>query len=71
MTQDRPATRAIPALCSKRGYLSQREAIAALRWIKRHSRASNRRPVRAYRCDDCGCWHLTSSYKPRNFLAQS
>lgn len=46
--------------CGKRPYLSQRAADGALRAIARDPFRTRVYPVRAYRCDDCGMFHLTS-----------
>lgn len=52
--------------CKKRPYPTNRDAIAALRRIKRkYHRAPTpapKRPVRSYLCPECGCWHLTSLF---------
>ena len=59
-------------LCEKIKYKSFKEAQAVINYAKNHRRfingkRSNRRmgkkdirPVRSYKCDMCGFWHLTS-----------
>lgn len=43
--------------CTKTAYLTQAQARAAMRGL---TRGSDRRSVRIYHCEKCGCWHLTS-----------
>ena len=59
--------------CAKIAYNSFREAQEVVNYAKNHRRYVNgrrinrkvgkkdKRPVRSYRCPDCGKWHLTSS----------
>jgi hypothetical protein len=61
------------ATCTKIAYNSYREAQAVINYGKNHRRYVNgrrinrkvgrkdKRPVRSYRCPECGKWHLTSS----------
>ena len=52
--------------CKKRPYLSEWDAIAALRAIRRKSDGAAGRQVRgAYFCPACRVWHLTSKSKTR------
>lgn len=48
--------------CHGKQCLSQIEANAMIHSIKRHQHTAHSKviPKRAYRCPDCGCWHLTS-----------
>lgn len=54
--------------CRKRRYRDHAHAVKALRNSARarylsdvdELRATRRRETRAYECDDCGGWHLTS-----------
>jgi len=45
--------------CKKRAYRDKDEAVRVLRGLKRKL-DGKKKPVRAYLCDDCGKWHLTS-----------
>jgi hypothetical protein len=63
----------IESTCAKIAYNSYREAQAVINYGKNHRRYVNgrrinrkvgkkdKRPVRSYRCPECGKWHLTSS----------
>ena len=41
-------------------YSSHRKAHTAIRLLKRGSGTRSDLPNRAYHCDDCGFWHITS-----------
>jgi hypothetical protein len=60
-------------LCEKIQYRSYKEAQAVINYGKKHRRYANDgrrmnrrvgkkdiRPIRSYRCEICGFWHLTS-----------
>lgn len=50
----------MPYTCSnKKRYPSQRKAAEAMNIIK-HNSPRSIIPRRAYHCDECGDWHLTS-----------
>jgi hypothetical protein len=50
--------------CEKHRYGTYREAIRAMRGIRAKymakARPREQMPIRAYHCDPCGSWHLTS-----------
>ncbi len=45
--------------CGKGTYTSKANADRELRAIRRRDRRVER-PIRSYKCPDCGWWHLTS-----------
>jgi hypothetical protein len=45
--------------CGKKRYRDHQEAVQALRRLREHSERG-RIPARAYQCNRCGGWHLTS-----------
>ena len=49
-------------MCDKIGYSSEREARTVLNIFRRNRKASygKKIPKRAYYCEQCGMWHLTS-----------
>jgi len=61
------------SICAKIAYGSFREAQGVVNYAKSHRRYNNgkrvnrkvgkkdKRPVRSYKCPECGKWHLTSS----------
>lgn len=46
--------------CHKKGYDSLKGAQQHLAWIKKKSISARKLPNRAYKCPDCGQYHLTS-----------
>ena len=49
--------------CGKRRFRDKNEALAALHRITaRVSKLAGDKPVRAYPCDYCNGWHLTSQH---------
>lgn len=46
--------------CGKRRFRDHAEAIRSLRTIRTKGAPRNRMPSRAYYCDHCKGWHLTS-----------
>lgn len=48
-----------PPVCTKITYVNEKEAKRILK-IARHKKQNNKRPIRAYECNVCGGWHLTS-----------
>lgn len=46
--------------CGKVAYKNRGQAERALVTIKRESSKSDHRPVRAYACERCRFWHLSS-----------
>lgn len=48
-----------PLPCEKYTYVDEGEARKALKLIKQDKR-THKKPVRAYQCEVCGYWHLTS-----------
>jgi hypothetical protein len=66
-------TTVVESTCAKIAYNSFREAQAVINYGKNHRRYANgrrvnrkvgkkdKRPVRSYKCPECGKWHLTSS----------
>ena len=46
--------------CTKRGWLTQAKAAKALEAIRRSPTRTRVYPTRAYRCPDCGLWHVTA-----------
>lgn len=53
--------------CTKTAYTTRSEADAAVRNIRRSAPrfAREERPLRSYRCDECGLWHTTSKRSVR------
>ena len=63
----------VKSICAKIAYNSFREAQAVINYGKNHHRYNgtkranrkvgkkDKRPVRSYKCPECGKWHLTSS----------
>ncbi|HWK25336.1 MAG TPA: hypothetical protein VNS09_02165 [Solirubrobacter sp.] len=50
--------------CGKKRFASGAQARAALRTIRRReNRESDKKPIRAYACDRCHGWHLTSAQR--------
>lgn len=45
--------------CKKKAYKDKRFAIRAIHTIS-NKKDGRKKPVRAYKCDLCGKWHLTS-----------
>jgi hypothetical protein len=45
--------------CDKITFYSEKDAKAEINRIKAREQ-ENKKPVRAYQCDVCGAWHLTS-----------
>jgi len=48
-----------PVLCSKLRFTTEEEAIHALNQIK-EAEQQHKKPFRAYKCDKCFLWHLSS-----------
>lgn len=51
------------AICDKQPYTDEEEAKKALKLIRQDKR-EHKKPIRAYKCEKCRFWHLTS--KPNN-----
>lgn len=51
-------------MCDKKAYDSYNEAKEALKCIKRSAKKRSKIPTRAYRCEECGQYHLTSISHP-------
>lgn len=49
----------IESHCGKATFTSKSVADSELRRIRRRDRREER-PIRSYKCHDCGWWHLTS-----------
>lgn len=49
-----------PATCRKRSYFTLKEAKKHLAWITEHSTCREKLPKRAYKCTNCGMYHLTA-----------
>ena len=49
-----------PTTCSKRSYFTLKEAKRHLAWIIKHSTFREKLPTRAYKCPNCGMYHLTA-----------
>lgn len=48
-------------ICSKIKHPTKKDAITALNYIKKYEKKRQyRKECRAYYCDDCMAWHLTS-----------
>ena len=57
--------------CSKKGYPSRKQAKTALRIIRSKCLAQGRKaPVREYKCEKCGKWHLTSMAEPPAWVSR-
>jgi hypothetical protein len=54
--------------CSKKGFVSEKEARTVLNQYKKHPKNRGQRfrkdkiPIRPYLCEKCGLWHFTSKY---------
>lgn len=48
--------------CEKKGYLSRKEAMYDINKIK-YVDQNHKKPIRAYKCEYCEMWHLTSMSK--------
>jgi hypothetical protein len=71
-TTETNSTIVLQPLCEKIQYRSFREAQEAINYPKNHRRYNNGiranrrvgkkdiRPIRSYKCETCGFWHLTS-----------
>jgi len=46
--------------CSKKRYISKREAKLKMKWINSQSNFGLKK---AYYCMECGCWHLTKGIR--------
>ena len=54
--------------CPKEFFISESDAKYRLKFIRSHSTRSEKIPIRAYECDRCGYWHLTSKQmRGKNF----
>jgi len=49
-----------PSFCHKQAYFSLKEAKEHLAWIITHSVCREKLPTRAYKCSNCGMYHLTA-----------
>lgn len=49
-----------PTTCRKRSYFTLKEAKRHLAWIITHSVCREKLPTRAYKCPNCGMYHLTA-----------
>lgn len=49
-----------PSFCTKNAYFTLKEAKAHLKWILAHSTCREKLPTRAYKCPNCGMYHLTA-----------
>jgi hypothetical protein len=56
MAKRRTRSRKLKCLTLKVGYASRDEALAGIAGLLPHSRSG---VLRAYRCPQCGAWHLT------------
>jgi len=65
-----PAVKEVLAICYKYQYASEDEAKKHLREIRNKGQNSTRHklPIRAYQCDICPFWHLTS--RPERFFSK-
>ena len=48
--------------CKKVKYVSREVAVSHIKWISKNSK-NEKVPVRAYECDKCTSWHITSQSK--------
>ena len=55
--------------CTKRPWLSKTAADRALVTIARDPDRTRVIPVRSYRCDDCGQWHVSAMPAPPKHVA--
>lgn len=60
VVKKKPRKRHVQRACNKRRYRDHAEAIGALRSIRAGQAKRQVVPSRAYPCDRCGGWHLTS-----------
>lgn len=49
-------------MCEKKAFPSRRDAQHAIKSIKRSRVEREKKPHRAYRCEECGQYHLTSKH---------
>lgn len=50
----------LPTACRKHTYFTLKEAKRHLAWIITHSVCREKLPTRAYKCPNCGMYHLTA-----------
>lgn len=51
--------------CKKKAFDSKFDAIKRIQEIQKEESSKNKKPVRAYKCKDCGKFHLTSMAKSK------
>ena len=60
--KNKPQVKVVPEIirCEKLTYPTEKDAKYEIRRIRDREQKNSKKPVRAYECDDCGGWHLTS-----------